>query len=213
MLIYQTVAGSRLYGYNRPDSDYDYRGVFLAPAEQMLGLKPLQEVEEVNNGHEDIVNYELRKFVRLALAGNPNILEILFSNRGIYTSNEWELFREHRYEFLSGRLRKPYSGFLMSEIKKLERKYEPKAAANAWRLARQGYELLTTGDFDPTLDNASAMAMRLIREGDVTPEAALNAIKQWDANLQEARSILPEEPNTSLISAFVVTTYKSYLGL
>ncbi|BAZ69080.1 hypothetical protein NIES4106_38490 [Fischerella sp. NIES-4106] len=36
------LAGSHGYGLNRPDSDYDYRGVFIAPKRYYLGFNQSQ---------------------------------------------------------------------------------------------------------------------------------------------------------------------------
>ena len=37
-LAYLTVAGSRSYGTNTPDSDTDVRGFFMNPLDDMLGM-------------------------------------------------------------------------------------------------------------------------------------------------------------------------------
>ena len=37
MLIAKAVSGSRLHGTYSEESDYDYRGVFFAPVNQILG--------------------------------------------------------------------------------------------------------------------------------------------------------------------------------
>lgn len=151
MLIYQTLAGSRLYGYHNENSDYDYRGVFLAPKQELLGLIGGTDTQ-VYTKEKDVVNYELRRFCHLALKGNPNILEILFSCMQTECKlHYWQPFYENRHAFLSQQIRNPYKGFLLSEIKKLEKDYKPKAAANAWRLAVQCGEILENGDFNPTL--------------------------------------------------------------
>lgn len=212
MIIYTTIAGSRLYGYNKPDSDYDYRGVFLAPKAQLLGLESLQETHESIVGNVDVVNYELRKFAKLALKGNPNILEILFSEQHVLQTVYWEKLRAERHAFLSKQLRAPYSGFLLSEIKKLERKYDPKAAANAWRIATNGITLLATGDFNPTFNIAASNQMRRIREEKENPAVVMDTIKVLDDTLQSTSTLLPDTPNTELISSIVMSIYEDYYG-
>lgn len=212
MLIYETLAGSRLYGYYRENSDYDYRGVFLAPKSQLLGLIGGQTtLEDMNDGH-DRVYYELRKFCDLALKGNPNILEILFSRQGVKQSIEyWKPFYENRYEFLSQQLRNPYQGFLTSEIKKLEKAYEPKAAANAWRLGQQAMQLLRDGDFDPTLARHLQDSMRVIREDvDVNHDEVLEYIRFLRGAVETIYTKLPQKPNREYISKLCVDAYERY---
>lgn len=36
------LAGSHGYGLNRPDSDFDYRGVFIAPKRYYLGFERIE---------------------------------------------------------------------------------------------------------------------------------------------------------------------------
>ena len=74
--ILKVVAGSRAYGTNTEDSDYDYRGICIQPKKYLLGLDKFEQHEEKE---PDTVIYSLEKFVRLALQNNPNILEILFA--------------------------------------------------------------------------------------------------------------------------------------
>jgi uncharacterized protein len=211
MRIYQTLAGSRLYGYHRPDSDWDYRGVFLAPANQLIGLTPLIEATDTNDNGYDIVDYELRKFCKLAMAGNPNILEILFSKMPTEETPEWDTIRQNRHMFLSSQLRKPYSGFLLSEIKKLDKDYSPKGAANAYRLAAQGIEILANGDFNPTLNTARQRMMRDIREGRVDKYFVMAEIGRLDAILQTIDTTLPDEPKRDIIESMVMNIYMEHL--
>jgi predicted nucleotidyltransferase len=68
------ISGSHLYGWNSKDSDIDIRGSFILDKEEFLGLKNPIEVLEMND-EKDIVLFELKKLIKLALQGNCNILE------------------------------------------------------------------------------------------------------------------------------------------
>ena len=70
-LIYETLHGSRAYGLDRAGSDTDYKGVIIGPRDWYFGYTPAPEQIEVRGG--DHVRFELRKFFRLAVAGNPTI--------------------------------------------------------------------------------------------------------------------------------------------
>jgi uncharacterized protein len=80
--------GSHLYGTNTPTSDMDYGGLFIPPKEALLGLSPMDEIndntvdKQVNGKNTqdavDVKYYSLHKFARLALQGNPSVLEMLF---------------------------------------------------------------------------------------------------------------------------------------
>ena len=82
-LLYATVHGSTLYGFDRPDSDRDLRGCHVLPIEQVLGLQEGQETitrkeEWVDSGVE-LVTHEVKKVFRLLLNRNGNILEEVLS--------------------------------------------------------------------------------------------------------------------------------------
>jgi hypothetical protein len=73
-LIFEVVTGSRSYGLDTPTSDTDIKGVFVLPKEEFYGLA---YTAQVNNETNDIVYYELKRFVELLAKNNPNILEML----------------------------------------------------------------------------------------------------------------------------------------
>ena len=82
-LLYATVHGSTLYGFDRPDSDRDLRGCHVLPIEQVLGLQEGQETitrkEEWEDSGVELVTHEVKKVFRLLLNRNGNILEEVLS--------------------------------------------------------------------------------------------------------------------------------------
>jgi len=88
--ILELVSGSFLYGTNTETSDKDYYGVFMPDIEYVLGFRKCEEVDfSVISKDEDDKNtidavdrkfYEFRKFMKLSMENNPNIIEILFVN-------------------------------------------------------------------------------------------------------------------------------------
>lgn len=76
--LFVTQAGSHLYGTAIPGvSDMDYRGVVFEPVESLVGLNPFEQY--IAPDEVDSTYYGLRKFVKLAAACNPNIIELLFA--------------------------------------------------------------------------------------------------------------------------------------
>ncbi|GAA0730767.1 hypothetical protein GCM10009430_42260 [Aquimarina litoralis] len=73
-IIFECISGSRAYGLDTATSDTDIRGVFILPKEQFYSL---EYIGQINNETNDIVYYELRKFIELLSKNNPNILELL----------------------------------------------------------------------------------------------------------------------------------------
>ena len=73
-LIFEAITGSKAYGLDTPTSDTDIRGVYVVPKAMFYSL---EYPEQVSNETNDIVYYELRRFIELLLKNNPNIMEIL----------------------------------------------------------------------------------------------------------------------------------------
>ena len=74
LLLFDTVAGSHAYGTAIAGSDEDRRGVFVAPADFLLGL---DSIEQVADERSDQVYYEVGRLVGMLLKNNPNALELL----------------------------------------------------------------------------------------------------------------------------------------
>jgi len=73
-LLYKCISGSQAYGLALPHSDTDIKGVFIQPKNEFYGLT---YIDQINNETNDIVYYEIKKFVDLLLKNNPNLLELL----------------------------------------------------------------------------------------------------------------------------------------
>ena len=88
-LLSLCLSGSHLYGFPSEDSDFDYRGVFLAESDSFLGLyKPQDVIELKPTPKEDIVLFELKKEIKLVLASNCNVLEHITAKQ-IFASKEY----------------------------------------------------------------------------------------------------------------------------
>jgi len=88
------ISGSHLYGWNSKDSDIDIRGCFILHKSQFLGLNDPIRVLSINSEDDtDIVLFEVKKFIKLALCGNCNILEELNANQ-IYKTSEFINLRQ-----------------------------------------------------------------------------------------------------------------------
>jgi hypothetical protein len=74
LIILECISGSKAYGLDTPSSDTDIKGVFLLPKDEYYGLN---YIPQVNNETNDIVFYELGRFMELLSLNNPNILELL----------------------------------------------------------------------------------------------------------------------------------------
>jgi len=72
LIVLECISGSRAYGLDTPDSDI--KGVFILPKRDFYSLN---YISQVSNETNDIVFYELGRFIELLSQNNPNILELL----------------------------------------------------------------------------------------------------------------------------------------
>ena len=134
-LLVLTTAGSRLYGNSRPESDWDYRGVFLAPNSTKLGLEgTVEQLEgrDVFNAlvaagfkledTDDVCLYELNRFAKLALDNNPNILDTLCGNQSnaVYVSEKGKKLLDAKDLFLSKKSKFTFSGYAVAQLKRIK---------------------------------------------------------------------------------------------
>lgn len=119
LLIYNYLRGSHCHGISTPLSDEDYCGIYLAPVEQILGLG-LDYQDQISNETNDIVWYELQKFMNLLLKSNPTVLEALFVDDK-YVEYEHPIMTEikkHKKKFLTKKCFDSFFSYAKSQIKK-----------------------------------------------------------------------------------------------
>ena len=117
-LILLTEGGSRAYGTHRPDSDHDFRGVYMASPAKMLSLSGAPQTLRLgeHDTEVDVVAWELLHFCKLAAAANPTILELLWADTYV-ASQLGEALRESRDLFLSKQIVKTYGGYALQQLK------------------------------------------------------------------------------------------------
>lgn len=115
LFLLDCISGSIAYGLNRPESDVDKRGVFILPKCSFYGL---QQKDQVNDQTNDIVYYELQKFMNLLVKNNPNILEL------VNMPKECILYQHPLFEqikvtdFITKKCRHTFAGYAIAQIKK-----------------------------------------------------------------------------------------------
>jgi predicted nucleotidyltransferase len=113
-LMFVTVSGAHLYGFESPDSDYDLRGAHITPVKQLVRLSPPSQTYEVLDRDApiemDVVTHDVHKFFSLLLKNNGYVLEQVCSPLVVQAMPEFEelraiapkvITRNHRHHFLS----------------------------------------------------------------------------------------------------------------
>lgn len=121
-LIYVTRAGSDAYGTAVPGSDHDIRGIAVPPTMDLFGFNPPFEQFEQKSPN-DVVVYDIRKFMRLASEGNPNIIEMLFTDDAdrIFINQQGVRLIMERDKLLTKVTADRFCAFALSRVPELER--------------------------------------------------------------------------------------------
>jgi hypothetical protein len=114
-LLLECVSGSQAYGTAHDKSDTDIKGVYVLPKENFYSLEFEEQINEDNN---NVMFYELRKFIDLLSKNNPNMLELLAIPGDCirYKHPLYDLIRPEL--FLSKLCKDSFAGYAMTQIKK-----------------------------------------------------------------------------------------------
>lgn len=223
---YLTIHGSHAYGLNGPTSDTDHRGFFFAEPDDFWGLKDGPESFLSNDKVIDTAVWEFRKFVRLALNSNPNVLETLFTrDRDVLMQGATSVVLRQKAAdwFLSKKVETTFGGYANQQFQRLSRnldKWEDvgvrKDAMHCVRLIYMAQEMLTEGKLTVRFERPEQVNFMLaIRRGQVKVIPVLQWAQTELDKLKAMRdnSALPAEPKTDLVNKFVIKTMKERYGL
>lgn len=120
-MLVKHYAGSIAYGTNLPTSDVDFRGIFCAdPVNVRTPFYTVRESTDVEE--EDTKLHELAHYMKLALDCNPNIIETLWVDDSDITfrTAAYDLLRDNRHRLLSSKLAFTFSGYALSQLKRIK---------------------------------------------------------------------------------------------
>jgi predicted nucleotidyltransferase len=118
--IVKMYAGSIAYGTQLPTSDVDFRGLFCCdPINIQTPFYPIKEYEDKTE--EDTKYYELSHFMKLCLACNPNIIELLWTDDSDITfrTPAYDMLRANRHKLLSRKIAHTTTGFALAQLKRI----------------------------------------------------------------------------------------------
>ena len=129
-LILLAYRGSIAHGMYLPSDDpthiddIDLMGVVLAPDEHYLGLTEWgsRGTQEYKVGKWDCVFYEVRKMFTLLLAGNPNVLSLLWCEDRDYLkrTEAGNLLLANRQLFVGKHVYHSFAGYASGQLAKME---------------------------------------------------------------------------------------------
>ena len=230
--ILRVVVGSKLYGTDNAESDVDEMGVFVEPIEYVAGFSEIeQHIAQKRDAAGVMITeskiYSLRKFLRLALDGNPDVTPVLFVPESLHTvsrplGTQMQALYPHIVSRKSG---VKFLGYMESQRqrmlgergqKKVNRPellakygFDTKYAMQLLRLGINGVELLTTGRLQFPMTSKDRTSLKDVRGGRVSLNDILQQAGDLARQLKDAIDVspLPAEGNRALVEDWMVTTY------
>ncbi len=120
-ILYACESGSRAWGFDNIESDYDIRFVYKSnDLHEYLTLSDKSDVIECNDKKLDIVGWDIKKALKLHYSGNPNLREWLISPIK-YMDWDYDIFNGLG-EFDSAKLKYHYMNIATNNWKRLSQK-------------------------------------------------------------------------------------------
>jgi predicted nucleotidyltransferase len=228
-LILRVLVGSGVHGTAIDgQDDQDEMGVCVEPRTAVLGLHPLKhyifrtQPEGVRSGPGDLdlTVYSLRRYLKLALDGNPTILLPLYvPDEHVYHRHPvGDALRDAASWIVTRQAGRRFLGYMDSQRRAMlgERAgsngagradiiarygFDTKFAMHMVRLGVQGVELLETGRITLPIPEPHLSWLRELRRGERTMSEALDAVAGLEARLKVLLDTSPLAPTPPWIRA------------
>ena len=232
--------GSTAHGTGLPGGeDHDEIGVVVEEPVDVLGLRGdgLRSVMQRTQpegarsgpGDTDRTLHSLRRFVRLAVSGNPSIM-MCFWAPVLQATTEGDELRAMGGAFVGRHVIPRYRGYMQAQAQRLlglrgavrgkrgggrreelvsAHGYDTKYAMHCARLGFQGLELLTTGRLQLPIQGEPAEWLRAVRRGEVTFADWWYRALDLDTQLQALSEddTINVGPDRDRIESWTVNTY------
>ena len=179
-------------------------------------------------GDLDVIIYSARKWARLALAGNPTVLLVLFvpDEEVVFRNEAGAELTANADRFVSRLAATRYLGYLRGQKAAMTGRpgahtnrpelvavhgYDTKYAMHALRLGLQGIELLSTGRITLPVPEPDRAYLRSIRRGERPLSEVLEAIDDAEARLAALRdsAAIADQPDRPWVDGWL---HRSYLN-
>ena len=97
-IICELIAGSRLYGLETTESDYDTRGIFInTDYKKIIGL---EKQDILKKSSEDYLFFELNHYLKSLIKTNTKATEILFAEVFKNKTEEFDYIQDNKYKLI-----------------------------------------------------------------------------------------------------------------
>ena len=213
--ILKVVVGSHAHGLARPDSDKDFRSVFVLPTAELLRIGFKYQGTRMMKEEDDETAWEIGHFLQLALQGHPLVLETLVAP--VVTMNEWGSELRQLFPRLWS-AQAAYDAFLNycdNQRKKMLEKKDgrpEKYAAAYVRVLFNLCELLERGTFSIRISETPVgEAVLKIKAGHVRPGEVIDMGEHWRAEAARRLHTCSQQAHPEMADAFLLRIRKAFL--
>lgn len=231
--ILRVIVGSQAYGLNVGTSDRDEKAVCVEDYEAFVSLGRGFEDVEIRTAEErtgdshakselgdlDLTIYSLKKFLQLALGGNPNITELFFIKDPLTRSALGDELQGLYPYVVSKRCAGAYLGYMSKQRNDMLMKgrrdliekwgYDIKAASHLVRLGFQGAEILETGKITLPMGPFARKTCLAIKQGEWKIEDVESLSAGLEFRIKELRDKdhIRDTPDTQAVEEWMRSVY------
>lgn len=213
--ILKVQVGSHAHGLAGPDSDQDFRSVFVMPTKDLFRLNFKYPATSWKQSEGDEASWEIASFLSLALQSHPLILETFLAP--IVTKDDWgsELQSLFPAVWTPQKAFDAFSGYATNQRTKfLDKKDDrpAKYAAAYVRVLSNLCELLGTGTFTVRVaDTALGKSIARIKEGTYRIGEVIDLGEELTQKASEALRRCQHQPNLQLVDDFLIRIRTAFL--
>lgn len=239
--ILRAPVGSTIHGLHvEGTDDRDEMGVCIEPLKATVGFHEFEQYiyrtaaeregkqdAPSSPGDLDLTIYSLRKFLRLAMQGNPTIINLLFVPQSLCNVRDalGAQLQELTPFIISRQAGRRYLGYLEAQRQRilgergqkkvnrpeLEAKhgYDTKYAMHMLRLGYQGVELLESGHITFPMPDLARDMIRQVRLGGIPLDDVLSQTGKYERGIKDLLDTSPlrEHPDTKTVEDWMLSVY------
>lgn len=213
-VLLRTIVGSHAHGLATERSDRDYREVFYVPTRELLTLptsaRPKSQwASTPQRMVDDEAGWELGHFLEMALAGNPNVVELFWAPADGEVDPEGEALRELAPAVLAtDPIRRAFLGYAENARRKILT--DPPERTTKWtstylRVLYTAREFFLTGEVHyPLTGYWWGDRLRTAREGKLSPGDAVEEGVQVEERVKTMESVVRPTPDLAAVNEWLL---------
>ena len=213
--ILKVLVGSHAHGLAGPESDKDYRSVFVLPTNEMFRVGFKYQGTRMMKEEEDETAWEIGHFLFLARQGHPLVLETLVAP--VVVMDDWGAELRHLFPHLWS-ARNAYDSFINyceNQRKKMLEKKDGRPAKYAAAYVRVLFnlcELLERGTFSIRItETPVGEAVRKIKDGDYRVGEVIDLGEYWAGEATRRLTACRHQGRPDLADDFLIKLRTAFL--